>query len=162
MLHQFLGFDPIRGDGQGVCAVEGSVLRLSRLHAWATLVVQCLAERETHGKDRQKLYADSYWAMFCLAIEQLIRNSRAFPKSWEPHNLTVASGRGTTNLLQVLSGCQKYTNSDSRGFADFISLKLGKIHDWFKTKTEKDSSVFFAGTPTIELASTLDDKQKSE
>lgn len=31
VLHQYLGVDPIGGDGQGACAVDGSAVWLARL-----------------------------------------------------------------------------------------------------------------------------------
>lgn len=40
MLHQFLLVDPTGGDRQRICAVEGTVVCLPDVDAWATTVVQ--------------------------------------------------------------------------------------------------------------------------
>lgn len=48
----------------------------------------------------QMLYADTYRAMLCLAMEQLTGNTSAFMMHWEPDNLLGTSAKVATKLIK--------------------------------------------------------------
>lgn len=51
--------------------IERSIVWLARLDPSVAALVHYIAERETQGVHRQKMYAEAFEAMFCLAMEQI-------------------------------------------------------------------------------------------
>lgn len=101
---------------------------------------------------QQKVYADTYGVMLCLAVEQQTGNIGLAVRYWKPHKLVAATAREPMKMIKIPPTGQKYLSVGSRWFAKYISPEFWKIHDCRHDKIWERFHRLFIGTSMIEVS----------